>query len=168
MVISTASAPSCPCCAIPLQGEILKFIAEKALMRNAKKRVRVQSSGWAFGGRADSIASSMSHSTQHTQRSYFSTASKGSRLSKNRGSGDAPHLQEASAPVARCIMRYGIATGPVTAGVLQGKAPMFDIWGKTVNLASRLESTGQPGRIQVDVRPRMASAHEAVTRQKTE
>ena len=48
-----------------------------------------------------------------------------------------------------CLMRYGIAAGPVTAGVLQGKTPMFDIWGKTVNLGSRMESTGQPGRIQV-------------------
>jgi len=48
-----------------------------------------------------------------------------------------------------CVMRYGVATGPVTAGVLQGKTPLFDVWGKTVNLASRMESTGVPGRIQV-------------------
>jgi len=46
-------------------------------------------------------------------------------------------------------MSYGIASGPVIAGVLQGKSPMFDIWGKTVNLASRMQSTGVPGRIQV-------------------
>ena len=64
-----------------------------------------------------------------------------------------------------CIMRYGIAAGPVTAGVLQGKTPMFDIWGKTVNLASRMESTGQPGRIQVfasvegEGQPPLGTAH---------
>eukprot|EP00669_Euglena_mutabilis_P002621 TRINITY_DN132_c0_g1_i1.p1 TRINITY_DN132_c0_g1~~TRINITY_DN132_c0_g1_i1.p1 ORF type:complete len:999 (-),score=276.51 TRINITY_DN132_c0_g1_i1:532-3528(-) len=52
-------------------------------------------------------------------------------------------------PPAHCVMRYGMAAGPITAGVLQGKTPLFDIWGKTVNLASRMESTGQPGRIQV-------------------
>eukprot|EP00667_Euglena_gracilis_P000925 EG_transcript_923 len=55
----------------------------------------------------------------------------------------------ARVPKVRCLMSYGIAAGPVTAGVLQGKNPMFDIWGKTVNLASRMQSTGQPGRIQV-------------------
>jgi class 3 adenylate cyclase len=52
-------------------------------------------------------------------------------------------------PPVHCVMRYGIALGPVTAGVLPGKTPLFDVWGKTVNLASRMESTGQPGRIQV-------------------
>jgi hypothetical protein len=50
---------------------------------------------------------------------------------------------------AHCTMSYGIVVGPVTAGVLQGKSPMFDIWGKTVNLASRMQSTSVPGRIQV-------------------
>ena len=43
------------------------------------------------------------------------------------------HLQ------SQCAMRYGIALGPVTVGVLQGKCPVFDVWGKTVNLASRME-----------------------------
>jgi len=49
----------------------------------------------------------------------------------------------------RCIMRYGIAAGPITAGVLPGKTPLFDVWGKTVNLASRMESSGVPGRVQI-------------------
>eukprot|EP00667_Euglena_gracilis_P011028 EG_transcript_11244 len=66
---------------------------------------------------------------------------------------DAAGVAAASAdgggPLVHCIMRYGLALGPITAGVLQGKAPLFDIWGKTVNLASRMESTGQAGRIQV-------------------
>eukprot|EP00668_Euglena_longa_P028595 GGOE01035876.1.p1 GENE.GGOE01035876.1~~GGOE01035876.1.p1 ORF type:complete len:1162 (-),score=411.87 GGOE01035876.1:1521-4565(-) len=52
-------------------------------------------------------------------------------------------------PGVQCVMRYGVASGPITAGVLQGKTPLFDIWGKTVNLASRMESTGVPGRVQV-------------------
>lgn len=46
-------------------------------------------------------------------------------------------------------MRIGIATGPITAGVI-GKAKFaYDVWSPTVNLASRLESYGTPGRIHV-------------------
>ena len=40
---------------------------------------------------------------------------------------------------ATCVMRYGIADGPVTAGVLSGKCPAFDVWGSTVNLAARMK-----------------------------
>ncbi|MEM9332724.1 MAG: adenylate/guanylate cyclase domain-containing protein [Pseudomonadota bacterium] len=46
-------------------------------------------------------------------------------------------------------MRIGIATGPITAGVI-GKAKFaYDVWSTTVNLASRLESYGETGRIRV-------------------
>ncbi len=46
-------------------------------------------------------------------------------------------------------MRIGIATGPITAGVI-GKAKFaYDVWSPTVNLASRLESYGAAGRIHV-------------------
>jgi class 3 adenylate cyclase len=69
--------------------------------------------------------------------------------SSKRGGPGTTVAAAAKAPHVACIMSYGIAAGPVTAGVLQGKSPMFDIWGKTVNLASRMETTGQPGRIQV-------------------
>jgi len=55
-----------------------------------------------------------------------------------------PKFGLSKVPHVACIMSYGIASGPVIAGVLQGKSPMFDIWGKTVNLASRMETTGQP------------------------
>eukprot|EP00668_Euglena_longa_P026573 GGOE01033264.1.p1 GENE.GGOE01033264.1~~GGOE01033264.1.p1 ORF type:complete len:1187 (-),score=429.21 GGOE01033264.1:1088-4567(-) len=56
---------------------------------------------------------------------------------------------EGGVPPVHCIMRYGLSLGPITAGVLHGRLPLFDIWGPTVNLASRMESTGQAGRIQV-------------------
>eukprot|EP00668_Euglena_longa_P022304 GGOE01027758.1.p1 GENE.GGOE01027758.1~~GGOE01027758.1.p1 ORF type:complete len:357 (-),score=98.46 GGOE01027758.1:1559-2629(-) len=49
----------------------------------------------------------------------------------------------------QCVMSYGLAVGRIVAGVLAGRCPMFDIWGITVNLASRMQSTGEPGRIQV-------------------
>jgi class 3 adenylate cyclase len=45
--------------------------------------------------------------------------------------------------------RVGINCGPVVAGVIGTKKFIYDIWGDTVNLASRMESTGVPGRVQV-------------------
>ena len=46
-------------------------------------------------------------------------------------------------------LRVGIASGPVVAGVIGQRRMLFDLWGETVNLAARMESTGLPGRIQV-------------------
>jgi adenylate cyclase len=45
--------------------------------------------------------------------------------------------------------RIGIHCGPVVAGVIGSKKFIYDIWGDAVNLASRMESLGAPGRIQV-------------------
>ncbi len=46
-------------------------------------------------------------------------------------------------------LRIGISTGPVVAGVIGRKKFAYDLWGETVNLAFRLESTGEAGKIQV-------------------
>ena len=46
-------------------------------------------------------------------------------------------------------IRVGIHSGQVIGGVIGPKKFTFDLWGDTVNMASRLETTGLPGRIQV-------------------
>jgi class 3 adenylate cyclase len=46
-------------------------------------------------------------------------------------------------------LRIGLHTGPAVAGVIGQRKFSFDVWGTTVNIASRMESHGEPGRIHV-------------------
>jgi class 3 adenylate cyclase len=57
-------------------------------------------------------------------------------------------------------VRVGVASGPVVAGVIGRRTFAYDLWGDTVNVASRLESNGEPGRILVSE----ATAHLLETR----
>jgi guanylate cyclase len=59
-------------------------------------------------------------------------------------------LAEVSASIGKDIqMRIGINSGPVIAGVIGHSKFSYDLWGDTVNLASRMEQYGLPGKIQV-------------------
>jgi class 3 adenylate cyclase len=49
----------------------------------------------------------------------------------------------------KCDVRIGIHAGPVIAGVIGSKKFSYDIWGDAVNTASRMESSGVPGKIQI-------------------
>jgi class 3 adenylate cyclase len=56
-------------------------------------------------------------------------------------------------------LRIGIDIGPVVAGVIGQKKFTYDLWGDTVNTASRMESHGIPGKIQVTPRAYEALKH---------
>jgi class 3 adenylate cyclase len=61
-------------------------------------------------------------------------------------------VDELSSPETPWPIRIGVHTGPVFAGVVGIKKFAFDVWGETVNYASRMESCGAPGRINISAR----------------
>jgi class 3 adenylate cyclase len=60
-------------------------------------------------------------------------------------------------------IRVGIHMGPAVAGVIGETKFQYDVWGDTVNVASRLEATGVPGRVQVSEAVRERIAGEVAT-----
>ena len=61
------------------------------------------------------------------------------RLKEERISKDLPYFE----------IRIGIHSGPVVAGIVGTKKFAYDIWGDTVNIAARMESNSEPGRINI-------------------
>ena len=63
-------------------------------------------------------------------------------------------------------LRIGIHVGGLTAGVIGRRRFMYDLWGDTVNIASRMQTLGEPDRIQIsdDLRQRLDSRYEIAPR----
>eukprot|EP00668_Euglena_longa_P010109 GGOE01012248.1.p1 GENE.GGOE01012248.1~~GGOE01012248.1.p1 ORF type:complete len:1251 (-),score=392.50 GGOE01012248.1:548-3904(-) len=134
----------------PIEGQVL------ALMNNAmhwngggvtKQKGKKGKGNAKDADGAESVAPSVkAPSIKAPSMAPSKASSKKSRLSgKSMSVAEAPRGEDK----VQCIMSYGLAVGKIVAGVLAGRCPMFDIWGGTVNLASRMQSTGEPGRIQV-------------------
>lgn len=58
-------------------------------------------------------------------------------------------LQLTSSSFKDLQVRVGINTGPVVAGVMRGSRIAYDVWGDTVNVASRMEELSRPGSVLV-------------------
>lgn len=58
-------------------------------------------------------------------------------------------VREAEKDQWLCELRLGIHTGEIVAGVIGKNKFTYDIWGETVNTASRMESSGEPGKINI-------------------
>jgi len=69
----------------------------------------------------------------------------------------AEHNLTADVPVE---LRIGINSGPVVAGVIGRRRFLYDLWGDTVNTASRMESHGLPGQIQITAATRALLGYE--------
>ena len=70
---------------------------------------------------------------------------------------DTFNQERAAKNLPYCRIRIGIHSGPVAAGVVGSKKFAYDIWGDSVNVASRLESAGEGGKINMS-----SSTHENI------
>ncbi len=60
-----------------------------------------------------------------------------------------PYLLRVDKSLQPWEIRIGVHVGPVVAGVVGKKKYAYDIWGSAVNIASRMESNGTPGKVNI-------------------
>ena len=118
----------------PEAGSCLAAISETSAVLQ-KEQKRAMAKRRASGTTTSSAATPRHGEALAKRRTSGSTMKSGAHSAGPPRHGDQTEKQLSG----HCAMRYGVASGPVTVGVLPGKCPAFDVWGKTVNLASRME-----------------------------
>ena len=82
----------------------------------------------------------------------------------NTGLAMSSFCDELSAALGMSVrLRVGIQIGPIMGGVIGLHRPIFDVWGDTVNVAKRMESTGASGRVQITAEAMARGREEHVT-----
>ncbi|KAJ0060911.1 hypothetical protein NL108_001762, partial [Boleophthalmus pectinirostris] len=120
-------------------------LLEESYFQYVEKIKTIGSSYMAASGLAPDKQTSMEEWNHLSELVLFALAMEETLKEINRHSAKNFQLR-----VGKIVLTCeGIAHGPVIAGVIGATKPQYDIWGSTVNLASRMDSTGVSGRIQV-------------------
>jgi len=96
------------------------------------------------------VAGVSADQTDHAYRAACAAIDMVSQLAELRITMD-PSLGDTSwtSEIGEISVRIGLHCGPIVAGVVGEERLQYDVWGDTVNVASRMESTGEAGRVHV-------------------
>jgi tetratricopeptide (TPR) repeat protein/class 3 adenylate cyclase len=109
---------------------------DKIMQRNGVEKIKTI--GDAYMATAGVPVKNTSHASDAVKAAIEITEFMLSYI-ENRRKNDQPYFE----------VRIGIASGPLVAGVVGTYKFQYDVWGDTVNIAQRMESNGQPGKINI-------------------